>query len=100
VSAAWIVKDSKGQMLPDFIGRSWLEVARKVLPTRYDAFRLQVSSSYREMFDRDLKCVLERKAWQIVPVQRPADHLRAQCSGKASAGIQSGLAGSQRSGAG
>ena len=66
---AWTVKDSKGQMLPRFIAASRLEVARKVVQARYDAFRLQVSSSYREMFNRDLKAVLEREAWQIVPIK-------------------------------
>jgi hypothetical protein len=57
-------------LLPHFIAGSRLEVARKVVPTRYDAFRLQVSSSYREMFNHDLKVVLEREAWQIVPIKR------------------------------
>jgi hypothetical protein len=38
--------------------------------TRYDAFRLQVSSSYREIFDHELRGVLEREEWQIVPVRR------------------------------
>jgi hypothetical protein len=28
--------------------------------TRYGAFRLEVSASYREQFDRDLKTVLAR----------------------------------------
>jgi hypothetical protein len=67
---AWTVKDSSGQMLPHFMAASRLEVARKVVPTRYDAFRLQVSPSYREMFNRDLKAVLEREAWQIVAIKR------------------------------
>jgi hypothetical protein len=57
-------------LLPHFIAESRLEVARKVVPTRYDAFRLQVSSSYREMFKHDLKVVLEREVWQIVPIKR------------------------------
>jgi hypothetical protein len=35
----------------------------------YDAFRLEVSRSYRELFDRDLKSVLAREDWQIVPVK-------------------------------
>jgi len=69
VPVAWTVKDSSGQMLPHFIAASRLEVARKIVPTRYDAFRLQVSSSYREMFNRELKAVLEREAWQIVPIK-------------------------------
>ena len=67
--AAWTVRDNKGQMLSRFIAASRLEVARKVVPTRYDAFRLEVSSSYRELFDRDLKDVLEREKWQIVPLK-------------------------------
>lgn len=66
---AWTVRDSKGRVLPHFIAASWLEVARMVVPTRYDAFRLQVSSSYREMFNRDLEAVLAREAWQIVPIR-------------------------------
>jgi hypothetical protein len=70
VPTAWSVKNSKGQVLPHFVAASWLEVARKVVPARYDAFRLQVSSSYREMFNRDLKAALEREAWQIVPIKR------------------------------
>jgi hypothetical protein len=43
-------------------------VGRKVVPTHYDAFRLRVSHSYRELFDRTLKQILERKGWEIVPV--------------------------------
>jgi hypothetical protein len=70
VATAWSVRDSKGQVLLDFVAASWLDVARKVVPSRYDAFRLQVSSSYREMFNRDVKAVLEREAWQIVPIRR------------------------------
>jgi hypothetical protein len=70
VPTAWTVRDSKGQLLPHFVAGSRLEVARKVVPTHYDAFRLQVSSSYRAMFNRDLKVVLEREVWQIVPITR------------------------------
>ena len=70
VPAAWTVKDSKGQLLPHFVGGSRLEVGRKVVSTRYDAFRLQVSSSYREVFHHELKNVLEREDWQIVPLRR------------------------------
>jgi hypothetical protein len=69
VTAAWTVKDSRGHLLPHLIAGSRLEVGRKIVPTRYDAFRLQVSSSYRENFDRDLKNVLEREHWQIVPLK-------------------------------
>jgi hypothetical protein len=65
--AAWTVKDREGRLLPDFVAGSRLEVGRKLVGNRYDAFRLLVSSSYREVFDRDLKGVLDRKNWQIVP---------------------------------
>jgi hypothetical protein len=64
--AAWTVKDREGRLLPEFIAGSRLEVGRKLVGNRYDAFRLLVSSSYREVFDRDLRGVLDRKAWQIV----------------------------------
>jgi hypothetical protein len=64
--AAWTVKDREGRLLPDFVAGSRLEVGRKLVGNRYDAFRLLVSSSYREVFDRDLKRVLDRKNWQIV----------------------------------
>jgi hypothetical protein len=40
-------------------------------PVRYDAFRLHVSSSYRELFDRALQQVLERHGWQIVQIRHP-----------------------------
>jgi hypothetical protein len=69
VAAAWTVKDSKGQVLPHFSARSRIDVARKVVRTRYDAFRLQVSSSYRQMFDRDLDSTLKREQWEIVPLR-------------------------------
>lgn len=70
MAAAWTIRDSTGQMLPHFVAGSRLDVGRKVLPTHYDAFRLQVSSSYRELFDRQLKTVLQRERWQIVPLRR------------------------------
>jgi hypothetical protein len=65
---AWTVRDNKGQLLPRFIAGSRLEVGRKVAGKHYDAFRLRVSSSYREVFDRDLRNVLEREDWHIVPL--------------------------------
>jgi hypothetical protein len=37
---------------------------------RYDAFRLEVSPSYRELFDRELKTILEREKWKIVALRR------------------------------
>jgi hypothetical protein len=69
VAAAWTIRDSNGQVLSHFSARSRIEVARKVLPTHYDAFRLQVSSSYRQMFDRDLDNTLKREQWEIVPLR-------------------------------
>lgn len=67
---AWTVKNSKGELLPAFIAGSPREVGRKIARGHYDAFRLEVSRSYRELFDRDLNSVLQREGWQIVPVKR------------------------------
>jgi hypothetical protein len=64
--ATWTVKDSSGQLRPDFIGASRLEVGRRIVPAHFDAFRLQVSTSYRELFDRAVSQVLAREGWQIV----------------------------------
>ena len=47
VRAAWTVKDSKGELLPDFVAGTRLEVARKVVRTRYDAFRLKLKRACR-----------------------------------------------------
>jgi hypothetical protein len=66
MTAAWTVRDSQGQLLPGFICNSPLEVGRKVAPTHFDAFRLHVSASYREVFDRAVAQVLQRQGWQIV----------------------------------
>jgi hypothetical protein len=60
-------------MLPRFVAASPREVGRKVVRNRYDAFRLEVSRSYRELFDRDLKSALAREDWRIVPIKRHAD---------------------------
>ena len=49
MSAIWAVRDSNGDLLESLTGNSPLEVGRKVVPSRYDAFRLHVSSSYREI---------------------------------------------------
>jgi hypothetical protein len=59
-------------VLPHFIAGSPREVGRKVVRNRYDAFRLEVSTSYRKLFDRDLKSVLAREDWRIVPIKRRA----------------------------
>ena len=62
----WTVKDSKGKPVEGLTGRSRLEVGRTVVPTRFDTFRLHVSSSYRQVFDRTLATVLNRRHWKIV----------------------------------
>jgi hypothetical protein len=69
MAAAWTVRDGNGQLLADFVGASPLEVGRRIVPTRYDAFRLHVSSSYRATFDRAVRQVLARQGWQIVRVK-------------------------------
>lgn len=66
MSAAWTVRDNNGRLLPNFEAPSHLDVGRKVVPTHYDAFRLRVSHSYREMFERALAQVLDSRGWQIV----------------------------------
>ena len=72
VTVAWTVKNSKGDLLPRFIAGSPREVGLKIMRNHYDAFRLEVSPSYRERFDRDLKTVLAREDWRIVPIKRRA----------------------------
>jgi hypothetical protein len=69
VHAIWTVKTGDGEVLEGFTAASRIEVARKIVPMRYDAFRLRVSSSYRELFDRALSQVLERERWEIVRVR-------------------------------
>ncbi len=69
MNAAWTVRDNNGQLLADFSANSRLDVGRKLVPQRVDAFRLQVSTSYREMFERTLSSVLQRKGWEIVRVR-------------------------------
>jgi hypothetical protein len=69
VSAAWAIRDKEGQVLPGSVGASRIEVGRKILPGRYDPFRLHVSASYREMFDRQLEKMLTLNEWRIVRVK-------------------------------
>jgi hypothetical protein len=66
----WAIKDSSGRILSDFLGPSRIEVGCKVLPVRYDPFRVHVSASYRELFERALKQLLARKGWRIVHTKR------------------------------
>jgi len=60
------VRDRSGRLLADFAAGTRLEVARKIVPQRYDAFRLAVSPSYRALFDRALARILAQEGWQIV----------------------------------
>jgi hypothetical protein len=76
VPLAWTVKDSKGELLPHFSAGSPRDVARKIVRSPYDAFRLEVSPSYRELFDRDLKAVLAREDWRIVPLRHRRNRKR------------------------
>ena len=66
---AWTVKDRNGTLLADFAAGSRLDVGRKLVPTHYDAFRLEVSSSYRALFERALSQVLQSKGWEIVRIR-------------------------------
>jgi hypothetical protein len=66
MTAAWTVKDSTGQLRTDVMCPSRLEVGRRIVPAHFDAFRLHVSPSYRQMFDRAVSEVLAREGWQIV----------------------------------
>ena len=72
MTAAWTVKTGNGQLLAEFAGASPIEVGRRIVSARYDAFRLQVSSSYRQMFERDVQKVLAREGWQIVKTRSRA----------------------------
>jgi hypothetical protein len=66
MTRTWTVRDDTGRLLPQFEAGSRLEVARKLVPVHFDAFRLQVSPSYREQFDRTVNQVLQRQGWRIV----------------------------------
>ena len=68
MTATWTVRDGDGQLLGDFAAGSRLDVGRKLVPTHYDAFRLHVSSSYRELLDRALSQILELRGWEIVRI--------------------------------
>jgi hypothetical protein len=66
MTRCWTVRDDNGRWLPQFESTSKLEVARKIVPLHFDAFRLHVSPSYREQFDRALNQYLQRYGWRIV----------------------------------
>jgi hypothetical protein len=69
MATAWTVRDDTGRLLADFVGPSPVEVGRRIVPAHFDAFRLEVSSSYRALFDRAVSQTLERRGWQIVRVR-------------------------------
>jgi hypothetical protein len=69
MAAIWTVRNGSGEILENFVAESRLEVGRKVVPTRFDAFRFHVSSSYRENFERALTHILDVKCWEIVRVK-------------------------------
>ena len=68
MTRVWTVKNGSGEVLSHFTSASPLEVGRKLVPAHYDAFRLQVSSSYRELFERAVKQILKDQDWRIVRV--------------------------------
>src|SRR5262245_34180240 len=81
VSHAWTVKDCAGHVVPDFTGPSRFDVGRRLVSTPYDAFRLQVSHSYLQMFDRELAKVLSDKCWQIIRIRAKTSRTNAPRAG-------------------
>jgi hypothetical protein len=79
MTAIWTVKDSTGHLRPDIAGATRIEVGRRIVPGHYDPFRLEVSPSYRQMFDRAVSQVLAREGWQIVRARMPKDAFTAAC---------------------
>ena len=69
MGAVWGVKNDGGEVLEDFTAASRIDVGRKLVPARYDAFRLQVSESYRELFERAVSRILDQRHWRIVRVR-------------------------------
>ena len=66
MTAKWTVRDKDGHLLARFDSNSPREVGRKLVPSHFDAFRLEVSPSYREQFERAVSQVLQREGWHIV----------------------------------
>lgn len=69
MATTWTVRDDTGRLLADFVGPSPVAVGRRIVPCHYDAFRLEVSPSYRALFDRAVSQTLERRGWQIVRIR-------------------------------
>lgn len=79
MTAAWTIRDGNGQLHAEFAAVSPLEVGRRIVPAHFDAFRLHVSPSYREVFDRAVAKVLAQQGWQIVKM-RARTHKRTRSS--------------------
>jgi hypothetical protein len=77
-------------VVPSFIGASRLDVERKVVPTYYDAFRLHVSRSYREVFDRELAKVLSHKRCRIIRIRTSTRRTKAPRLSEQDNGLASG----------
>jgi hypothetical protein len=77
----WAIKDSNGRVLSDFMCASAIDVGRKVVLVPYDPFRLRVSSSYREVFDRAVNQVLDREGWRIVRIGQCKAAMRVGANG-------------------
>ena len=80
MTTTWTVRDRAGRRLPGYDGHSKVEVGRKLVPAYFDAFRLEVSRSYRELFERAVAQILQREAWEIVRCE-PMSHPVATCCG-------------------
>jgi hypothetical protein len=74
MTRTWTVRDGNGRLLSEFACDSQLELGRKIVPGYYDPFRLRVSPSYREQFDRAVNKILQRKGWQIVRIRGSQKH--------------------------
>src|SRR4029078_6263515 len=79
MTAAWTIRDGNGQLHAEFAAGPPLEVGRRIVPAHFDAFRLHVSPSYREVFDRAVAKVLAQQGWQIVKM-RETSHKRNRSS--------------------
>jgi hypothetical protein len=77
VTVVWTLKDRTGQLRTDVLCASRVDVGRRIVPGRYDPFRLEVSPSYRAMFERAVDQVLAREGWSIVRTRAPRDQALA-----------------------
>jgi hypothetical protein len=84
MAGVWTVKSNQGELISNVVGGSPREVGRKIVRTKYDPFRIEVSRSYRELFERELKTTLEHEGWRIVPLK----HRRSRGSQQSGAAVQ------------